>query len=145
MNQLSSRDSQCKYQKYCQMVQERQMEGFFHKYGYFKKKMKEYIQASKLDDNLYELSLRFHIHQVEHEIKLVLNINKRLPVRENARFRMKASSKLFRYIKYMVRLQHNCLSSSSRDLIRDNQEELQKLSLLVQQFESSHPEQHLIF
>jgi hypothetical protein len=45
----------------------------------------------------------------------------------------------------MVRLQHNCLSSSSRDLIKDNQEELQKLSLLVQQFESSHPEQHLIF
>jgi hypothetical protein len=72
-------------------------------------------------------------------------MNKRLPVRENARFRMKASSKLFRYIKYMVRLQHNCLSSSSRDLIKDNQEELQKLSLLVQQFESSHPEQHLIF
>ena len=46
------------------MVQERQMEGFFHKYGNFKKKVKEYIQASQLDDNLYELSLRFHIDQV---------------------------------------------------------------------------------
>ena len=46
------------------MVQERQMESFFHKYGYFKKKVKEYIQASQLEDNLYELSLRFYIHQV---------------------------------------------------------------------------------
>ena len=85
------------------LMQKRQ-DDFLRNYQIFRSKAKEYIKNSKLEANLYQLSLSFEIDKVEHEIVLNLNLVRCLPLRENAQFRFASNSRLLRHLMIMARL-----------------------------------------
>ena len=85
------------------LMQKRQ-DDFLRNYQTFRSKAKEYIKNSKLEANLYQLSLSFEIDKVEHEIVLTLNLVRCLPLRENAQFRFASNSRLLRHLLIMARL-----------------------------------------
>ena len=132
-----------KYVQRQRQLQERKLEQCFSKYNHLKVKMNEYVQASQIEENLYEFSLRFKLDSIQHQFTLALNLNQRLPVRDNVHFRFASTSRLFWHIKCMVRLQHSCISTRAK--FNDNIETLNELSALLKQFESAHPEKPVIF
>ena len=85
------------------LMQKRQ-DDFLRNYQTFRSKAKEYIKNSKLEANLYQLSLSFEIDKVEHEIVLTLNLVRCLPLKEKAQFRFASNSRLLRHLLIMARL-----------------------------------------
>ena len=59
---------------------QKRRDDFLRNYKNFRMQAKEYIKASKLEENMFQLSINFDIDGVQYEMILSLNLAKNLSI-----------------------------------------------------------------